>query len=87
MGLIRAALSRSGVFRGWREFHALEKLRLGVLFMELEFATWLDMVWEALSEEDAAQRVSRLKNANNFLEESRQRLISSVQHKQILNPL
>ncbi|HZR57879.1 MAG TPA: hypothetical protein VFA74_13475 [Terriglobales bacterium] len=55
--------------------------------MELEFATWLDMVWEALSEEDAAQRVSRLKNANNFLEESRQRLISSVQHKQILNPL
>ena len=40
--------------------------------MELEFATWLEKVWTALSEEDQAKREDLLKEANCFLEQRRE---------------
>jgi len=40
--------------------------------MELEFATWLEKVWTALSEEDQAKRGDLLKEANSFLERRRE---------------
>ena len=39
--------------------------------MELELATWLEKVWDALSEEDQAKREGLLKEASSFLEERR----------------
>jgi hypothetical protein len=51
--------------------------------MQLEFATWLDMVWEALSDEDGERRVARLKEAQKFLETSReQKVIPPIQETQ-----
>jgi hypothetical protein len=40
--------------------------------MELELATWLEKVWDALSEEDQAKRDGLLKEASSFLEEHRE---------------
>jgi hypothetical protein len=40
--------------------------------MELELATWLEKVWDALSEEDRAKRDGLLKEASSFLEEHRE---------------
>ena len=39
--------------------------------MELELATWLEKVWDALSEEDQAKRDGLLKEASSFLEQQR----------------
>jgi len=39
--------------------------------MELELATWLEKVWDALSEEDQAKRDGLLQEASSFLEERR----------------
>jgi hypothetical protein len=40
--------------------------------MELELATWLEKVWDALSEEDQAKRDGLLKEANFVLEQHRE---------------
>jgi hypothetical protein len=40
--------------------------------MELELATWLEKVWDALSEEDQAKRDGLLKEANSVLEQQRE---------------
>jgi hypothetical protein len=40
--------------------------------MELELATWLEKVWDALSEEDQAKRDGLLKEASSYLEEHRE---------------
>ena len=40
--------------------------------MELELATWLEKVWDALSEEDQAKRDGLLKEASSFLEQHRE---------------
>jgi len=40
--------------------------------MELELATWLEKVWDALSEEDQAKRDGVLQEASSFLEERRE---------------
>jgi hypothetical protein len=40
--------------------------------METELTTWLDMVWEALSEEDKKTRGVQLKEAQTFLEKTQQ---------------
>jgi len=39
--------------------------------MELDLATWLEKVWDALSEEDQAKRDGLLKEANSALERQR----------------
>jgi hypothetical protein len=39
--------------------------------MELELATWLEKVWDALSEQDQAKRDGLLKEANSVLERQR----------------
>ena len=39
--------------------------------MELDLATWLEKVWDALSEEDHAKRDGMLKEANSALERQR----------------
>ena len=41
--------------------------------MEMELATWLEKVWDALSEEDQAKRDGLLKEANSVLEQHRER--------------
>ena len=40
--------------------------------MELELATWLEKVWDALSEEDQAKQDGLLKEANFVLEQQRE---------------
>ena len=40
--------------------------------MELELATWLEKVWDALSEEDQTKRDGLLKEANFLLEQQRE---------------
>ena len=40
--------------------------------MELELATWLEKVWDALSEKDQAKRDGLLQDANSFLEQQRE---------------
>jgi hypothetical protein len=40
--------------------------------MEMELATWLEKVWDALSEEDQAKRDGLLKEANSILEQQRE---------------
>jgi hypothetical protein len=40
--------------------------------MELELATWLEKVWDALSEDDQAKRDGLLKEASSYLEQHRE---------------
>ena len=39
--------------------------------MELDLATWLEKVWDALSEEDQAKRDGLLQEASSLLEQHR----------------